>query len=201
MALINCPECGKQISDTASKCPDCGYKMPHPEKIKIIKKCAKICGICLFALVIIIVVYKTISKVHSPFEKFSPQMTKEEVHKKFGEPDETSSDNNIDHYYDISFVGLSGELSVWYKNSDKEGIVSLYWAYDLKDGEDLSDYSKQIDKINEYFTQNYGEPSESSGDTIWENSDKEKYRLILHSNSESSDIPPRIAIQLLFLVV
>lgn len=25
MALINCPECGKEISDTASKCPHCGY--------------------------------------------------------------------------------------------------------------------------------------------------------------------------------
>ena len=25
MALINCPECGKQISDKAPACPDCGY--------------------------------------------------------------------------------------------------------------------------------------------------------------------------------
>ena len=25
MALINCPECNKQISDTASKCKDCGF--------------------------------------------------------------------------------------------------------------------------------------------------------------------------------
>ncbi len=25
MALINCPECGKEISDTARKCPHCGY--------------------------------------------------------------------------------------------------------------------------------------------------------------------------------
>ena len=25
MALINCPECGKQISDQAKNCPDCGY--------------------------------------------------------------------------------------------------------------------------------------------------------------------------------
>ena len=24
MALINCPECGKQVSDRASSCPDCG---------------------------------------------------------------------------------------------------------------------------------------------------------------------------------
>ena len=25
MALINCPECGRQISDQAKNCPDCGY--------------------------------------------------------------------------------------------------------------------------------------------------------------------------------
>ena len=27
MALINCPECGKQISDKAASCPDCGYPL------------------------------------------------------------------------------------------------------------------------------------------------------------------------------
>lgn len=25
MALIKCPECGKEISDKASNCPSCGY--------------------------------------------------------------------------------------------------------------------------------------------------------------------------------
>ena len=27
MALINCPECGKEISDTVKKCPNCGVKI------------------------------------------------------------------------------------------------------------------------------------------------------------------------------
>jgi ribosomal protein L7/L12 len=27
MALINCPECGKQISDKAASCTDCGYPL------------------------------------------------------------------------------------------------------------------------------------------------------------------------------
>ena len=26
MALIKCPECGKEISDTVKKCPNCGYR-------------------------------------------------------------------------------------------------------------------------------------------------------------------------------
>lgn len=41
MALISCPECGKQISDTTPSCPHCGYKLssltepktPSPTKI------------------------------------------------------------------------------------------------------------------------------------------------------------------------
>ena len=27
MALINCPECGKEVSDTANLCPHCGYNL------------------------------------------------------------------------------------------------------------------------------------------------------------------------------
>lgn len=27
MAMINCPECGKEISETAESCPNCGYKL------------------------------------------------------------------------------------------------------------------------------------------------------------------------------
>lgn len=30
MALINCPECGKQMSDRAEACPNCGYVMKQP---------------------------------------------------------------------------------------------------------------------------------------------------------------------------
>ena len=33
MALVECPECKKQVSDTAKTCPSCGYKL-DAEKIK-----------------------------------------------------------------------------------------------------------------------------------------------------------------------
>lgn len=32
MALINCPECGQQMSDTLKNCPHCGYKLPRAGK-------------------------------------------------------------------------------------------------------------------------------------------------------------------------
>lgn len=31
MALINCPECNKEVSDKAEMCPHCGYKLPKQE--------------------------------------------------------------------------------------------------------------------------------------------------------------------------
>ncbi|MBO4997062.1 MAG: hypothetical protein J6D02_03580 [Lachnospira sp.] len=36
MALINCPECQKEISDTVKKCPKCGYKFKKKKGNKII---------------------------------------------------------------------------------------------------------------------------------------------------------------------
>lgn len=35
MALINCPECGKEISDTAQSCPHCGYPIVSKETVNI----------------------------------------------------------------------------------------------------------------------------------------------------------------------
>ena len=33
MALINCPECGKEVSDSAEMCPNCGYSIVIEEYI------------------------------------------------------------------------------------------------------------------------------------------------------------------------
>ena len=39
MALINCYECGKQISDAAQACPNCGAPVKAPEQKKFCKDC------------------------------------------------------------------------------------------------------------------------------------------------------------------
>lgn len=33
MALVQCPECGKEISDQAISCPNCGYTMRKEENV------------------------------------------------------------------------------------------------------------------------------------------------------------------------
>lgn len=50
MALINCPECGKEISDTAKHCPNCGFK------IKGKKKNGKKVGIVIGVIIIVLIV-------------------------------------------------------------------------------------------------------------------------------------------------
>lgn len=36
MALFNCPECNNQISDTAEKCPHCGYPLAKVKKSNVV---------------------------------------------------------------------------------------------------------------------------------------------------------------------
>ena len=52
MALIHCPECGKEISDTAKICPNCGVKIKKPGKVFTVtmkKKTFQTIRICLIA--------------------------------------------------------------------------------------------------------------------------------------------------------
>ena len=57
MALIKCPECGKEISDKSGKCINCGYpinKQPIVEKTPILSK----------------VIFETESGGIAPFQKY-----------------------------------------------------------------------------------------------------------------------------------
>lgn len=47
MALIKCPECGKEISDSVEKCIHCGYEVKTEKKQK---KFPFIIGIIVIAL-------------------------------------------------------------------------------------------------------------------------------------------------------
>ena len=55
MALIKCPECDKEISDTAKVCPSCGYKQKKLDiaKHKKISTNILIIGVLLFVAAIL----------------------------------------------------------------------------------------------------------------------------------------------------
>ena len=47
MALIKCPECGKEISDKAKKCPNCGYSN---------KKSGNVYKVGIITIVVIVII-------------------------------------------------------------------------------------------------------------------------------------------------
>ena len=68
MALIKCPECGKEISDTVKNCPNCGYR----KKTKINNKIF-IIGVAIVALVLIIGIIFMFIKREQPLTKLEQQ--------------------------------------------------------------------------------------------------------------------------------
>lgn len=57
MALIKCPECKKEISDTTQACPKCGFDLNASKKLDQAKGCGKGCGIgCLVIFVIAVLI-------------------------------------------------------------------------------------------------------------------------------------------------
>lgn len=49
MAMINCPECGQEISDKADKCPNCGNPIKKQSSIAVL-------GIVIVCSIIIAIV-------------------------------------------------------------------------------------------------------------------------------------------------
>ncbi|MFR6378429.1 MAG: zinc-ribbon domain-containing protein [Oscillospiraceae bacterium] len=50
MALIKCPECGREISDTASACPGCGAPVRKPGWVLFISKDRAQCSSALLSM-------------------------------------------------------------------------------------------------------------------------------------------------------
>lgn len=63
MALIKCPECGKEVSDKAEMCPNCGYKIASSNNNKRNKKINKplffILGVVIIVMILVIIFFAT----------------------------------------------------------------------------------------------------------------------------------------------
>ena len=74
MALINCPECGKEISDTCESCIHCGYKLikiTNIEKEQISKKKLLSKPIIIVATVSVIVLLIIVLVVNKSLHTYS----------------------------------------------------------------------------------------------------------------------------------
>ena len=106
MSLVKCPECGKEISDSAKMCPSCGYP------IKICPECKKI-------------VYKNADKCDNCGYPFNESHTKTEANENTNKP------NKFPTYMAISVISFIVFVICWYygiSHGVKNATAEYYYA-------------------------------------------------------------------------
>lgn len=89
MALIKCPECNKEISDTAKRCPNCGYKFPTNAKKNIMI-------IFVSILIIIILGFIIVEIMDDPLYLYTNKEQRQEIRKEI--QNLQKSNNEIKEY-------------------------------------------------------------------------------------------------------
>jgi len=132
MALVKCPECGKEISDTAKSCPNCGYVFKKKGTSKTIIRFVAVVA----AIIVAVFAICTIRYYNNPFKRIKANNNYYALVMSYGFPQEESNKYIWDN---ISFCGLKGKLIVM---TDKKDI---YVSWNYSDGLQL--YSDNREKV------------------------------------------------------
>lgn len=144
MALIDCPECNKEVSDGAKSCPSCGFQLKkHLSKQKTSKNKNKpdkpkflipiIFGVLLLIIIIIgVIIGINLKNKSGYFENTKWGMDIDTVTQQYKQYKEVYSwkDNDGDEQYwcihadNYSFYDLTGSATITFL-FDKEGLHSL----------------------------------------------------------------------------
>lgn len=164
MSLIKCPECGKEISDKASYCLNCGCPLNNKEnedRVQVnqqkVKKVIDKKLITSYVVIIVIMSFLFANNITSlPREKVVKKAVCEEILELGFMPDdmkikvnEVSKDSYFDYVYSVkiyydSFDELSDEekllfnarLNIFSYKINKKLIVDIYCGNDLYNQED-----------------------------------------------------------------
>lgn len=180
MALIYCPECGKEISDTCKNCIHCGYLLqttaPTPtfevqakQKKQINHKIIvfSLLGIAVLAIIFASFYYS------DPFKGLYEGQPRAKVFDILGEPDATEHDVadslTQDSYDNIRAFGKTGKLMVCY---DHFFVEMVYFEYTYPDTmlleKDREKAIKHVDSMLAYYTKKYGTPTKSVSENVYE---------------------------------
>ena len=117
MALINCPECKKEISDTARKCPHCGYAVKSVLKdINSNKKTILKIAIAAIAIIVLVLAINIFPRPNIKMDDFDIENSEIGTLLFLGIPTETEGDEweywdcGI-KFYDIPVKMISYDLS------------------------------------------------------------------------------------------
>lgn len=145
MALIKCPECGKEISDKAKKCPNCGYKIKNGfidrRKMRII-----IVAIFLVLVTLICVIVQKERKEQKVLEEQRQREIAEIdswVEKVYGGeiPTQVEYDEMVERFNNL------GEDQANIKNAD---ILKKFEAIDLDTITQISDKIDSLDESSDF---------------------------------------------------
>lgn len=196
MALINCPECGKEISDTCKACIHCGYSLQTSPlaMVEIAKKqfnAGEVFAkykkpiIAILSVIVLLVVVISISSANAnrdPLEKLYNGQTRDSVRKVLGTPDEINNlvpgkfgSSNSDVYNKVNLLGKSGRVFIGY---DADNLLDyVIFKYDLPYNSEKLDEgpsSKDRDEAREYalsliahYTEKYGTPDNDPYPNTW----------------------------------
>lgn len=150
MALIKCPECGKEISDKASSCPNCGNRVKNNKVVN--KKILVIFAVVMICLIILYLM-KFMSKISTDNYLYEKILGKEKSYVYnllYKEREFLNEKDDYDVYSKQSFFGMKCDLYFYY---DKNGKVKQITYYkNLNDEEEIDDFQKNIDTIIDYYS-------------------------------------------------
>ena len=176
MAIMYCPECGKEMSDSLKKCPHCGFKFKKNKK-KITKKQKKIISIVVVAVLLLICIATVLFKVLS----LSTEEKKQIV----------AINNNITKISEGKIEDLS-KAQLKEKIDDCNSVISTYnksnWKIKLyvKDKSKVEkikgDCSKQIDEVDEKAVASVEEAIDKIGTVTLDSEEKISTAKIMYNH-------------------
>lgn len=133
MALINCPECGKEISDKVKACPHCGYPLveenieanpPQPQQVEItsvnLKKKVNWKPIVIGAILVVIGVV-----AYAVIQKMNEKKAQETYQKTFNS------------YVDDLFLLQIATISAGSEAEDLTNLTAKVWANSIYEEKDV----------------------------------------------------------------
>ena len=156
MAIINCVECGKEISDTAKKCPHCGYN--YNSFSKTFRKNAKTIILITVALILIVIsicVFMIDSRPNLKIEDFVDHNNENETLFLLGRPTEKDGTEWAYDECDIKFYDIPVKR-LWYDIATGEYILQFDDEYNDELLSVMSKHSSLDDVVSGFYVYVHG---------------------------------------------
>jgi len=152
MALINCPECGKEISDTVKKCPQCGFKITNKSKNKKILLISIISVFVLFIVcaVLFVVLYYLPQNELQAFKQQSEGYVAQGDYENAIMAYEqvliiNDSDENKQEYDNLLILNYKSQADTFISNEEYDNAIDMYNK--IIEIKDLPEYHERISEI------------------------------------------------------